>query len=289
MLLSTLGTAPCALAADAVLVLDTSPRETRDAPALDLAVTRFAGNASGTYYWEDGLPGRAGSCPDCSRAPTGPNGNSPTGQRLLSSRRQLSHGAGTRGRAGGRARRRAGCGACTPASAARTAARTASTACCRSSCGPGFDRAKATTAGDVGARARARRPARPTAARRSPRWRPPRWMPATRRPGRSGSPRDSRRKCAVPAGNRPSHRAGCLEQRQGQARAQARRTTDSIEQVLAFYKQPTPRCRMLCPTWMAIPASWQASARGGGVYTVNLKQDKHFPDHAPTWEVEISE
>lgn len=60
LLLSTLGAAPLALAADAVLVLDTSHRqETREAPALDLAITRFAGNASGTYYWEDGQIGRA--------------------------------------------------------------------------------------------------------------------------------------------------------------------------------------------------------------------------------------
>ncbi|MFH0129109.1 hypothetical protein ACGLHS_02810 [Variovorax sp. VaC1] len=57
LLSSIIGTAAApAFAADAVLTLNTDRvQEDTHAPALDLALTRFAGMASGSYYWPEGL------------------------------------------------------------------------------------------------------------------------------------------------------------------------------------------------------------------------------------------
>lgn len=57
LLSSIIGAAAApAFAADAVLTLNTDRvQEDTNAPALDLALTRFAGMASGSYYWPEGL------------------------------------------------------------------------------------------------------------------------------------------------------------------------------------------------------------------------------------------
>lgn len=57
LLSSIIGAAAApAFAADAVLTLNTDRvQEDTHAPALDLALTRFAGMASGSYYWPEGL------------------------------------------------------------------------------------------------------------------------------------------------------------------------------------------------------------------------------------------
>ncbi|MGJ7501956.1 hypothetical protein ACSFA3_23750 [Variovorax sp. RHLX14] len=56
LLLYTFGAATPAFAADAVLTLNTDRvQEATQAPAFDLAVTRLTGMASGSYYWPEGL------------------------------------------------------------------------------------------------------------------------------------------------------------------------------------------------------------------------------------------
>jgi hypothetical protein len=56
LLSTTVGAAAPAFAADMVLTLNTDRvQEDTQAPAFDLAVTRFAGMASGSYYWPEGL------------------------------------------------------------------------------------------------------------------------------------------------------------------------------------------------------------------------------------------
>ncbi|QNK66253.1 hypothetical protein [Variovorax sp. PAMC26660] len=56
LLSSTIGATAPAFAADVVLTLNTDRvQEATQAPALDRAVTRFTGMASGSYYWPEGL------------------------------------------------------------------------------------------------------------------------------------------------------------------------------------------------------------------------------------------
>ncbi|MGO4811394.1 hypothetical protein AB4156_17675 [Cupriavidus sp. 2MCAB6] len=283
LLLSTLGAAPYALAADAVLVLDTSPRETRDAPALDLAVTRFAGNASGTYYWEDGLLAEqilSGLQSRTNRAEQ----ELPDGQRLLSSRRQLSDGA-----------ERAA--VLVDGRGDVLAAALVHRECGKNGCQddehgllsvflrPGFDRAKAqplvTWSQDVpedlqtdGGEKIAKVETITLDAGNT-----------TAKPIRltkGFSPQ-------VPLYPRAIvHRTAQDALSNAKARRVLRlQTTDSIEQVLAFYKQLTP------PLQDAVSdldgnTGFMAGKRKGVAFTVNLKQNKHFPT-ITNMEVEISE
>ncbi|EHP43732.1 hypothetical protein OR16_06504 [Cupriavidus basilensis OR16] len=93
MLLSAFAGAPYALANEYVLVPTTgSAQEARKVSALEPAVVRFAGMASGSYYWADGLLAEQlltglASRPDRAQQAL------PDGQRLLSSRREFSDGA----------------------------------------------------------------------------------------------------------------------------------------------------------------------------------------------------
>lgn len=283
LLLATLGAAPYALAADAVLVLDTSPKETRDAPALDLAVTRFAGNASGTYYWEDGLLAEqilSGLQSRTNRAEQ----ELPDGQRLLSSRRQLSDGA-----------ERAAVlvdGRGDVLAAALVHRECGKNGCQDNEHGllsvflrPGFDRAKAqplvTWSQDVpedlqtdGGEKIAKVETLTLDAGNT-----------TAKPIRltkGFSPQ-------VPLYPRAIvHRTAQDALSNAKARRVLRlQTTDSIEQVLAFYKQLTP------PLQDAVSdldgnTGFMAGKHKGVAFTVNLKQNKHFPT-ITNMEVEISE
>ncbi|AJG22809.1 hypothetical protein [Cupriavidus basilensis] len=284
MLLSTLGAAPLALAADAVLVLDTSHRqETREAPALDLAITRFAGNASGTYYWEDGLLAEQILSGLQSRA-NRVQQELPDGQRVLSSRRQLSDGAeraavlvDERGDVLAAALVHRECG---------------KNGCQDSEHGllsvflrPGFDRAKA----------------QPLVA----------WsqdVPEDLQTGRGekiakmetitlDAAHTAAKPVKLPKGfssQVPLYPRAIVYRTAQDAlsNAKARRvlrlqTTDSIEQVLAFYKQLTP------PLQDAVSdldgsTGFMAGKRKGVAFTVNLKEDRHFPT-ITNMEVEISE
>ena len=286
LLLSTLGAAPYALAADAVLVLDTSPKETRDAPALDLAVTRFAGVASGTYYWAEGLLAEQLLSGLASR-PNRTRQQLPGGQRLLSSRRQLSDGAE---RAAVLVDERGDVLAA--AMVHRQCGKKGLTACQDSQHGvlsvflrPGFDRAKAkplvTWSQDV---------------------------PEDLKSG-DGEKIATVEYVTLDAGNtagKPVKRpAGFSPEvplypkaiiyrtaQEALSDAKARRvlrlqTTDSIEQVLAFYQQLTPPLED-AESDADDNTGYVTGTRKGVAFSVNLKQDKHFPT-ITNMEVEIGE
>ena len=93
LLLSGVAASPHALANDYVLVPITgSEQETREVSALEPAVARFAGLASGSYYWEDGLLAEQLLTGLASR-PDRLEQALPGGQRPLASRREFSDGA----------------------------------------------------------------------------------------------------------------------------------------------------------------------------------------------------
>lgn len=284
LLLSTLGAAPLALAADAVLVLDTSrQQETREAPALDLAITRFAGNASGTYYWEDGLLAEQILSGLQSRA-NRVQQELPDGQRVLSSRRQLSHGAeraavlvDERGDvlAAALVHRECGKDGCQDDQHGRLSVFLR----------PGFDRAKA----------------QPLVA-----WSQDVPEDLQTAPGEKitkvetitlDAANTAAKPIKLPKGfssQVPLYPRAIVHRTAQDALSNAKanrvlrlQTTDSIEQVLAFYKQLTP------PLQDAVSdldrnTGFMAGKRKGVAFTVNLKQDKHFPT-ITNMEVEISE
>jgi len=88
LLLSSLGAVAQTATPQLVLVPqhERTP-ETSNAPALDLAVTRFAGMASGSYYWPEGLLAEQLISGLASR-PDRKQQALPDGQRLLSSYRR---------------------------------------------------------------------------------------------------------------------------------------------------------------------------------------------------------
>lgn len=93
LLLFAVAASPHALANDYVLVPITgSEPETREVSVLEPAVARFAGLASGSYYWEDGLLAEQLLTGLASR-PHRLEQALPDGLRLVASRREFSDGA----------------------------------------------------------------------------------------------------------------------------------------------------------------------------------------------------
>lgn len=287
MLLSTLGAAPYAQAADAVLVLDPSrQQDTREAPALDLAITRFAGVASGTYYWEEGLLVEQILSGLQSR-PNRAQQRLPGGQRLLSSRRQLSDGAeraavlvDERGEVLAAALVHRECG-----KQGQTACRDSQHGMLSVFLRPGVDRAKAkplvTWSRDVPEDLKTGDGEKITTVETIT-------LDASRT---GGSP------VKLPAGFSSQvplypkaivHRTAQDALSDAKARRVLRlQTTDSIEQVLAFYQQLTPPLEDV-ESDADEQSGYVMGTHKGVAFSVNLKQVRDFPT-ITNMEVEIGE
>ncbi|KLN55700.1 hypothetical protein [Variovorax paradoxus] len=289
LLLSTFGTAAPASAANAVLTLDTDrAQEDTQTPALDLALTRFAGMASGSYYWPEGLLAEQLISGLSSRRDRKQQAL-PGGQRLLSSYRRPYGGSeraavllddrGGDVLAAALVHRQCGKGS------ASTGCLDAQHAVLSIFLRPGVDRAKAQPlfawsrqvpedlqSGDgekIAKTEYATMDAAHTAAR-----------PVERPKGFSA---------AVPLYPKSQiHRTAQDALSDAKARRVLRlQTTDSMAQVLAFYKQLTPPLEDM-ESGLDERNGYVAGSRKGLAFSVNVKHDRDMPA-ITNIEVEMSE
>jgi hypothetical protein len=290
LLLTTFGAAAApASAADAVLTLNTDRvQEDTQAPAIDLALTRFAGVASGSYYWPEGLLAEQLISGLSSRRDRKQQAL-PGGQRLLSSYRRPYGGSE---RAAVLLDDRSGDVLAAALVHRQCGADSASTGCLDDQHAvlsiflrPGFDRAKA----------------QPLLA-----W--SREVPEELQSGQGEkiakteyTTMDAAHTAARPI-ERPKGFSAevplypkSVIYRTGQdalSDAKAKRvlrlqTTDSMEKVLAFYKQLSPPLEEM-ESGLDARNGYVAGTRKGVAFSVNVKHDRDMPA-ITNIEVEISE